>query len=89
MGYGIEEPKYHLKEIVINGTVIREVGTNGIRFNYGFIGFVKCGLSKTAKTELNVGSDIKMELEVVSSLGLNEWNGRVDKQVVVERIIRV
>ena len=49
MGYGIEEPKYHLKEIVINGTVIREVGTNGIRFNYGLISFVKCGLSKTAK----------------------------------------
>lgn len=88
-GHGIEEPKYHLKEIVINGTDIREVGTNGIRFNYGFVSFVKFGLSKTAKAELNVGRDIKMRLEVVGSLGLNEWNGRVDKQVVMERIIRV
>ena len=88
-GHGIEEPKYHLKEIVINGTDIREVGTNGIRFNYGLISFVKFGLSKTAKAELNVGRDIKMRLEVVGSLGLNEWNGRVDKQVVMERIIRV
>lgn len=88
-GHGIEEPKYHLKEIVINGTDIREVGTNGIRFNYGFISFVKFGLNKTAKAELNVGRDISMRLEVVGSLGLNEWNGRVDKQVVMERIIRV
>lgn len=88
-GHGIEEPKYHLKEIVINGTDIREVGTNGIRFNYGLISFVKFGLSKTAKAELNVGRDIKMKLEVVGSLGLNEWNSRVDKQVVMERIIRV
>ena len=88
-GHGIEEPKYHLKEIVINGTDIREVGTNGIRFNYGLISFVKFGLSKTAKAELNVGRDIRMRLEVVGSLGLNEWNGRVDKQVVMERIIRV
>lgn len=86
-GHGIEEPKYHLKEIVINGTDIREVGTNGIRFNYGLISFVKFGLSKTAKAELNVGRDIKMRLEVVGSLGLNEWNGRVDKQVVMERIV--
>lgn len=86
-GHGIEEPKYHLKEIVINGTNIREVGTNGIRFNYGFVSFVKFGLSKTAKAELNVGRDIKMKLEVVGSLGLNEWNGRVDKQVVMERIV--
>lgn len=88
-GHGIEEPKYHLKEIVINGTDIREVGTNGIRFNYGFISFVKFGLNKTAKAELNVGRDIKMRLEIIGSLGLNEWNGRVDKQVVMERIIRV
>lgn len=88
-GHGIEEPKYHLKEIVINGTDIREVGTNGIRFNYGLISFVKFGLSKTAKAELNVGRDIKMRLEVVGSLGLNEWNGRVDKQVVMERLIKV
>lgn len=88
-GHGIEEPKYHLKEIVINGTDIREVGTNGIRFNYGLISFVKFGLSKTAKAELNVGRDIRMRLEVIGSLGLNEWNGRVNKQVVMERIIRV
>lgn len=88
-GHGIEEPKYHLKEIVINGTDIREVGTNGIKFNYGLISFVKFGLSKTAKAELNVGRNIKMRLEVVGSLGLNEWNGRVDKQVVMERIIKV
>lgn len=88
-GHGIEEPKYHLKEIVINGTDIREIGTNGIRFNYGLISFVKFGLSKTAKAELNVGRDIKMRLEVIGSLGLNEWNGRVDKQVVMERIIKV
>lgn len=88
-GHGIEEPKYHLKEIVINGTDIREIGTNGIRFNYGLISFVKFGLNKTAKAELNVGRDIKMRLEVIGSLGLNEWNGRVNKQVVMERIIRV
>ena len=88
-GHGIEEPKYHLKEIVINGTDIREVGANGIRFNYGFISFVKFGLSKTAKAELNVGRDVNMRLEIIGSLGLNEWNGRVDKRVVMERIVVV
>ena len=88
-GHGIEEPKYHLKEIVINGTDIREVGTNGIRFNYGFISFVKFGLSKAAKAELNVGRDINMRLEVIGMLGLNEWNGNVEKQVFMERIIRI
>lgn len=86
-GHGIEEPKYHLKEIVINGADIREVGTNGIRFNYGFISFVKFGLSKTAKAELNVGRDINMRLEVIGTLGINEWNGNVEKQVAMERIV--
>ena len=86
-GHGIEEPKYHLKEIVINGTDIREVGTNGIRFNYGFVSFVKFGLSKTVKAELNVGRDVNMRLEVIGTLGLNEWNGNVEKQVAMERIV--
>lgn len=88
-GHGVEEPKYHLKEIVINGMDIREVGTNGIRFNYGFVSFVKFGLSKTAKAELNVGRDINMRLEVIGTLGINEWNGNVEKQVAMERIMIV
>ena len=88
-GHGIEEPKYHLKEIVINGTDIKEIGTNGIKFDYGFTSFIKFGLSKDTKDKLYVGKDINIKLEVIGYLSLNEWNGNIKKQVVMERIVVV
>lgn len=87
-GNDIPEPTIHLKDIVIANKDIRELGTSTIKFKVGMTDIVKFMCSKDFKKELFLDSqeNVKLKLNIIGTPSLNEWNGNVYKQIVVDKI---
>lgn len=88
-GKGIEYPIFGIKGIKINGKLIKRLGKKKttIKFRYNGYDFIKFSISHAEQEEkLFVGEDKDMLWTITGRLMLNEWNGRVTKQIQMEEI---
>lgn len=85
-GKGIPEPTIHLKDVIINSNEIKELGTSTIKFRIGMTDIVKFSCSNNFKNELCIGENKKLKLSFVGFPTLNEWNGNVTRQIVIDKI---
>lgn len=86
-GQGIPHPMFGIKNVKINGKDIQELGRNRttIKFKSGNLEFIKHYVSGTIrKDDMFVGEDKDMIWNIVGKLIVNEWNGEVTPQVLIE-----
>lgn len=96
-GHGVNEPKFHVKleykpsDIMIMGKTQTTLKISNKNADVLFF-----FMNKQKKEELGLGymdknefiykpSNQKMSLEVIGTLGINEWNGRTTYQIIVDR----
>lgn len=86
-GKDIEEPIYHIKPFKIYNTDIQIMGKNKttIKINHDGIDFMMFFCGQDIKERLMLNEDkMKIEFECTGTLGLNEWNGKISKQIMVK-----
>lgn len=83
-GQGMKEPLVHIHSITVNQGDIREMGANGRTFKLSKDGidFMWFMVSNEDKKKL---LNTPYELELVGTMGVNEWNGRRTPQIIVEK----
>lgn len=85
-GQGIVKPLIHIQRFKVNGSMWRELGRGQtIKISLNDIEFIHFFVSNEKKRELFVGEDVDYELELVGEIALNEWNGEVAPQVVIDK----
>ena len=85
-GQGIKEPEFYIYNIKINTNDIKQIGKNKttIKFNYNGVDYIKFMVSHSdQETKWNIGTYNDIRVEIVGSLGLNEYYGRISPQVVI------
>ena len=87
-GMNIPIPIYHIQPFTIYNTDISILGKgNTIKFSYQGIDFIMFFVSNKLKEELYIGENKKKILiECLVELGLNEWNGRVKPQCIIQKL---
>lgn len=86
-GEGVKMPLFHVHSIQINGRNIREMGNGStIKFSYCGVDYIKFFCSKEYRKSIHVGENIELEIEVIGELSINEWNGNVSKQCVIDKM---
>jgi single-stranded-DNA-specific exonuclease len=83
-GQGMKEPLVHIHSITVNQGDIREMGANGrtLKLSKDGIDFMWFMISNEDKKAL---LNTPYELELVGTMGVNEWNGRKTPQIIVEK----
>ena len=84
-GKGFPNPLVHIHSITVNQGDIREMGANGrtLKLSKDGIDFMWFMVSNADKEKLL--SEKPYELELVGTMGVNEWNGRKTPQILVEK----
>ena len=87
-GNGISEPTFHIYDIYINSSDIRELGANKltIKFTYQGVDFIHFFTSNKLKEELHMDKATKIILNVIGTLDWNEYRGKRTKQVIMDKI---
>lgn len=84
-GHGLEKPVFGIRHIFINGKDISPIGKtqSTITFRYGQdnMKFIRFFTSKEDKEKLHVGEDVDLELEIIGTLEINEYNDMITPQV--------
>lgn len=83
-GQGMKDPLVHIHSITVNQGDIREMGANGrtLKLSKDGIDFMWFMISNEDKEKL---LNTPYELELVGTMGINEWNGRKTPQIIVEK----
>lgn len=87
-GMNIPIPIYHIQPFTIFNTDISILGKgNTIKFSYQGIDFIMFFVSNKLKEELYIGENKKkIRIECLVELSLNEWNGRVKPQCIIQKL---
>lgn len=87
-GNGISEPTFHIYDIYINSSDIRELGANKltIKFTYQDVDFIHFFTSNKLKEELHMDKPTKIVLNVIGTLDWNIWKDKKTKQVIMDKI---
>lgn len=80
-GKGIEEPVIHLTGLHLDKKDVKKIGSNGIKFTYGYIEFVMFGVDIDEFKAM-----LPKSIEVVGSVSINEWNGNKKRQVIIQEV---
>lgn len=83
-GQGMKEPLVHIHSITVNQGDIREMGANGrtLKLSKDGIDIMWFMISNEDKKAL---LNTPYELELVGTMGVNDWNGRKTPQIIVEK----
>lgn len=86
-GKDIPIPKIHVK-FTINTKDIYVIGKNKttIKFKKNDIEFIKFFCSKEYQDKLEIGKNKLMSAEIIGTLDINEWNGQMTNQIIIEEI---
>jgi len=86
-GQGCDKPLWAIKDININGADIEPIGNGAtIRFNYSGLTYIMFYQGEEARRKHFVGQDVELRVTVVGELALNEYNGNVMNQVIINKL---
>lgn len=87
-GNDLPSPKVHVKGIKTKGEYIYEMGKtkSTIKLLLGDVSAIKFFCSNDFKKNIHVGENKDLDVEIIGTLGFNEWNGSRTKQIVIDKI---
>lgn len=85
-GIGVKAPQFYIPRIRINSKDIRELG-NGttLKFKYKDVEYVKFFASHNDKEALAIGKNKPLIIDLIGSLGVNEYRGKATLQVKIDK----
>lgn len=85
-GTGVKAPQFYIPRIRINSKDIRELG-NGttLKFKYRDVEYVKFFASHNDKEALAIGKNKPLIIDLIGSLGVNEYRGKATLQVKIDK----
>lgn len=85
-GTGVEAPKFYIPRIRISSKDIRELGNgNTLKFKYKDVEYVKFFASHNDKEALAIGKNKPLIIDLIGSLGVNEYRGNTTLQVKIDK----
>ena len=87
-GQGIPKPLVHIKNIIYKPKDIKLLGAKKrtMKLNYGGVDYLIFMLSNEDKELLNMKNpNQEMKMELVGTLGVNEWRGKKTNQIIIEK----
>lgn len=85
-GTGVKAPQFYIPRIRISSKDIRELG-NGttLKFKYKDVEYVKFFASHSDKEALAIGKNKPLIIDLIGSLGVNEYRGNATLQVKIDK----
>jgi single-stranded-DNA-specific exonuclease len=85
-GTGVKAPQFYIPRIRISSKDIRELG-NGttLKFKYKDVEYVKFFASHNDKEALAIGKNKPLIIDLIGSLGVNEYRGNTTLQVKIDK----
>lgn len=85
-GTGVKAPQFYIPRIRISSKDIRELG-NGttLKFKYKDVEYVKFFASHNDKEALAIGKNKPLTIDLIGSLGVNEYRGNATLQVKIDK----
>lgn len=85
-GTGVKAPQFYISRIRISSKDIRELG-NGttLKFKYKDVEYVKFFASHNDKEALAIGKNKPLIIDLIGSLGVNEYRGNTTLQVKIDK----
>ena len=85
-GTGVEAPKFYIPRVRINAKDIRTLGSvNTLKFTYKDVDYLKFFASNNDKELLSIGKNKPLIIDLLGTLGVNEYNGRKTLQVKIDK----
>lgn len=85
-GTGVEAPKFYIPSVRINAKDIRTLGSgNTLKFTYKGVDYLKFFASNNDKELLSIGKNKPLIIDLLGTLGVNEYNGRKTLQVKIDK----
>lgn len=85
-GTGVETPKFYIPRVRINAKDIRTLGSgNTLKFTYKDVDYLKFFASNNDKELLSIGKNKPLIIDLLGTLGVNEYNGRKTLQVKIDK----
>ena len=86
LGRGMPNAKIHIKPFCINGKDIEQLGNGAtLKYTYNGISFMFFFMGEDKRKELHVGERYKYKLELIGELNVNEYNGKLTNQIMVDK----
>lgn len=88
-GQGIKKPQFHIHNIHINSKDIRVMGKNRttIKFSCHGIDYIKFFVPHDDQDSVYyIGENKDLNIELIGEFTINEWNGRITPQVLIDKI---
>lgn len=88
-GTGIIKPQFHISNICINSDDIRVMGKTKttIKFNYKGVDYIKFFVSHDDQDRVyHIGGNKDLNIELIGEFAINEWNGRITPQAIIDKI---
>lgn len=87
-GTGVPEINFYIHDISIKSSNIQVIGKNftTIKFKYKGVEYIKFYMSHDEqKQQLHIDENKQLNLNVVGKLSVNEWQGKITPQVVINQ----
>nr|DAZ40516.1 MAG TPA: single-stranded-DNA-specific exonuclease RecJ [Caudoviricetes sp.] len=85
-GTGVEVPKFYIPRVRINARDIRALGNGStLKFTYKDVDYLKFFASNNDKELLSIGKNKPLIIDLLGTLGVNEYNGRKTLQVKIDK----
>lgn len=85
-GTGVESPKFYIPRVRINARDIRTLGNgNTLKFTYKDVDYLKFFASNNDKELLLIGKNKPLIIDLLGTLGVNEYNGRKTLQIKIDK----
>lgn len=85
-GTGVESPKFYIPRVRINARDIRILGNgNTLKFTYKDVDYLKFFASNNDKELLSIGKNKPLIIDLLGTLGVNEYKGRKTLQVKIDK----
>lgn len=85
-GTGVKAPQFYIPRIRISSKDIRELGNgNTLKFKYKDVEYVKFFTSHNDKEALAIGKNKPLIIDLIGSLGVNEYRGNTTLQVKIDK----
>lgn len=85
-GTGVKAPQFYIPRIRISSKDIRELGNgNTLKFKYKDVEYVKFFASHNDKEALAIGKNKPLIIDLIGSLGVNEYRGNTTLQVKIDK----
>lgn len=85
-GTGVKAPQFYIPRIRISSKDIQELGNgNTLKFKYKDVEYVKFFASHNDKEALAIGKNKPLIIDLIGSLGVNEYRGNATLQVKIDK----